>query len=199
MENYTCADCATKSCSTRDGRNPMFCMTERISGEELDKVMEIYREDDLVHKAAIASAEVESEFYCRYTRVEETMAFAKKPRVLAKILRKNGFEVVGVACKMGSMNKTDIGIPQFCAEATGPVMCNPVLQAMVLNREKTDLNVLMGLCVGHDSLFCRYSEALATTLVVKDRVLGHNPVQAIYQAESYYKKLLQKPTVTWEE
>ncbi len=120
-------------------------------------------------------------------------------RVLAKILRKNGFEVVGVACKMGSVNKTDIGIPQFCAEATGPVMCNPVLQAMVLNREKTDLNVLMGLCVGHDSLFCRYSEALATTLVVKDRVLGHNPVQAIYQAESYYKKLLQKPTVTWEE
>ena len=194
----------------------MFCMTERISGEELDKVMEIYREDDLVHKAAIASAEVESEFYCRYTRVEETMAFARKmgakkigiatcvgllaeTRVLAKILRKNGFEVVGVACKMGSMNKTDIGIPQFCAEATGPVMCNPVLQAMVLNREKTDLNVLMGLCVGHDSLFCRYSEALATTLVVKDRVLGHNPVQAIYQAESYYKKLLQKPTVTWEE
>ena len=191
-------------------------MTERISGEELDKVMEIYREDDLVHKAAIASAEVESEFYCRYTRVEETMAFARKmgakkigiatcvgllaeTRILAKILRKNGFEVVGVACKMGSVNKTDIGIPQFCAEATGPVMCNPVLQAMVLNREKTDLNVLMGLCVGHDSLFCRYSEALATTLVVKDRVLGHNPVQAIYQAESYYKKLLQKPTVTWEE
>ena len=216
MENYTCIDCGTKSCSTRDGRNPMFCMTERISGEELDKVMEIYREDDLVHKAAIASAEVESEFYCRYTRVEETMAFARKmgakkigiatcvgllaeTRILAKILRKNGFEVVGVACKMGSMNKTDIGIPQFCAEATGPVMCNPVLQAMVLNREKTDLNVLMGLCVGHDSLFCRYSEALATTLVVKDRVLGHNPVQAIYQAESYYKKLLQKPTVTWEE
>jgi len=216
MENYTCIDCGTKSCSTRDGRNPMFCMTERISGEELDKVMEIYREDDLVHKAAIASAEVESEFYCRYTRVEETMAFARKmgakkigiatcvgllaeTRVLAKILRKNGFEVVGVACKMGSVNKTDIGIPQFCAEATGPVMCNPVLQAMVLNREKTDLNVLMGLCVGHDSLFCRYSEALATTLVVKDRVLGHNPVQAIYQAESYYKKLLQKPTVTWEE
>lgn len=216
MENYTCADCATKSCSTRDGRNPMFCMTERISEEELDKVMEIYREDELVNKAAIASAEVESEFYCRYTRVEETMAFARKmgakkigiatcvgllaeTRILAKILRKNGFEVVGVACKMGSVNKTDIGIPQFCAEATGPVMCNPVLQAMVLNREKTDLNVLMGLCVGHDSLFCRYSEALATTLVVKDRVLGHNPVQAIYQAESYYKRLLQKPTVTWEE
>ena len=216
LEKHTCVDCGTKSCSTRDGRNPEFCMTEQISPEELEKVMEIYRENEDIHRAAVASAEVEAEFYCRYTRVEETMAFARKigakkigiatcvglleeSRILAQILRKNGFEVIGVACKMGSVDKTDIGIPQFCAEATGPVMCNPVLQAMVLNREHTDLNVLMGLCVGHDSLFCRYSEALATTLVVKDRVLGHNPVQALYQVKSYYKKLLNTPTVSWEE
>lgn len=72
-------------------------------------------------------------------------------------------------------------------------------KVMEIYREHTDLNVLMGLCVGHDSLFCRYSEALATTLVVKDRVLGHNPVQALYQVKSYYKKLLNTPTVSWEE
>ncbi len=44
-------------------------------------------------------------------------------------------------------------------------------------------------CVGHDSLFYKYSEALTTTAVTKDRVLGHNPVAALYTADSYYSKL----------
>ncbi len=42
---------------------------------------------------------------------------------------------------------------------------------------------------GHDSLFYKYSEALTTTAVTKDRVLGHNPVAALYTADSYYSKL----------
>ena len=70
-------------------------------------------------------------------------------------------------------------------------MCNPILQAKLLNEAGTDLNVVMGLCVGHDSLFYKYSDALVTTLVTKDRVLGHNPVAALYQANAYYKRLLQ--------
>ena len=68
-------------------------------------------------------------------------------------------------------------------------VCNPVLQAKLLNKAKTDLNVVVGLCVGHDSLFYKYSEALTTTAVTKDRVLGHNPVAALYTADSYYSKL----------
>jgi len=43
--------------------------------------------------------------------------------------------------------------------------------------------------VGHDSLFYKYAEAPSTTLVVKDRVLGNNPVAALYTLDSYYKKL----------
>ena len=68
-------------------------------------------------------------------------------------------------------------------------MCNPVLQAMILNREGTDFNVILGLCVGHDSLFLKYSEALCTVLAVKDRVLGHNPLAAVYNLDSYYRSL----------
>ena len=64
------------------------------------------------------------------------------------------------------------------------------LQAKLLNAAKTDFNVVIGLCVGHDSLFYKYSDALCTTLVTKDRVLGHNPAAALYQTESYYKRLL---------
>lgn len=68
-------------------------------------------------------------------------------------------------------------------------MCNPILQAKVLNEAKTELNIVMGLCVGHDSLFYKYSDALVTTCVTKDRVLGHNPVAALYTADFYYRKL----------
>ena len=53
------------------------------------------------------------------------------------------------------------------------------------------MNVVIGLCVGHDSLFYKYAEALTTTLVTKDRVLGHNPAAALYQAEAYYSRLLK--------
>lgn len=71
-------------------------------------------------------------------------------------------------------------------------MCNPIMQAKILNEQATDLNIVMGLCVGHDSLFYKYSEALTTTLVTKDRVLGHNPAAALYTAESYYSRLMEK-------
>jgi uncharacterized metal-binding protein len=71
-------------------------------------------------------------------------------------------------------------------------ICNPILQAKLLNRQKTDLNVVVGLCVGHDSLFIRHSKAPVTTLITKDRVLGHNPAAALYTTGFYYKKLLEK-------
>ena len=67
---------------------------------------------------------------------------------------------------------------------------NPILQAKMLNEAKTDLNIVMGLCVGHDSLFYKYVEGLTTTMVVKDRVTGHNPAAVLYNAESYYKSKL---------
>ena len=145
---------------------------------------------------------VESDYYCQMCRVEETIEFAKRigakkigiatcvglireTRKLTDILRYHGFEVYGVACKAGIVRKTEVGIPKTC-ENTGVNMCNPILQAKILNAEHTDLNIVMGLCVGHDSLFYKYSEGLTTTLVVKDRVLGHNPVAALYAADGYY-------------
>ena len=87
------------------------------------------------------------------------------------------------------MDKTAVGIDPAC-HAVGKNMCNPIFQAKRLNREGTELNIVVGLCVGHDSLFYRYSDALVTTLVAKDRVTGHNPAAVLYQLDSYYKRLL---------
>ena len=72
------------------------------------------------------------------------------------------------------------------------VMCNPVGQAALLAEAGTEFNVVMGLCVGHDSLFLMHSKAPATVLVVKDRVLGHNPVAALYTSHSYYRRLNER-------
>ena len=64
------------------------------------------------------------------------------------------------------------------------------IQAKLLNDQKTEFNVIVGLCVGHDSLFTKYSDALVTTLVAKDRVLAHNPAGALYCADGPIRKRL---------
>lgn len=204
-KELSCIDCAVTNCNTMDKVYPEFCLTTHMNEEAMEETMSCYREE-VNQKIAVASAEVEHEGYCRLTRVEEIIEFARKmevkkigiatcvglireSRTLAKILRAHGFEVYGVGCKAGAVPKTEIGIPKECMEV-GTNMCNPILQAKLLNAAKTDLNVVVGLCVGHDSLFYKYSEAITTTAVTKDRVLGHNPVSALYTSESYYKKLL---------
>jgi uncharacterized metal-binding protein len=67
-------------------------------------------------------------------------------------------------------------------------MCSPIGQAHVLNAAETDFNVVIGLCVGHDSLFFQHSEAPVTVFAAKDRVLGHNPMAALYTLDSYYSR-----------
>ena len=207
-EKKSCVDCGVLNCQKRDKEYPDFCLTAELSEETIEKVLRLY-EDNENRRVSVISAQIENEFYLRYTRVEETVEFARRmgykkigiatcvglieeSRILARILRKNGFEVYGAVCKIGSFLKTDVGVSEDDITRTGEVMCNPIMQAEVLNRAKTDFNVVMGLCVGHDSLFYKYSDALVTTLVAKDRVLAHNPVGALYQSKAYYKKLLKE-------
>ena len=207
MDNRSCVDCGILNCKTRDKEYPEFCLTAELTQETIEKVRSLYEEEEN-NKVSVISAQIENEFYLRYTRVEEVIEFASRmgykklgiatcvglieeSRILARILRKNGFEVYGAVCKIGSFLKTEVGVPQEDITRTGAVMCNPIMQAEVLNQAGTDFNVVMGLCVGHDSLFYKYSEALVTTLVAKDRVLAHNPAGALYQAGAYYKKLLK--------
>lgn len=207
--SHSCVDCGRLGCSKHNEDYPEFCATAALTDAEIAELARLYA-DPANHQAAIASAEIEGEFYGDYTRVEETVEFARRigakrlgiatcvglieeSRVLARILRLNGFEVYSAVCKTGSMLKTDLGLDEKYTCKTGNIMCNPILQAKLLNKAGVELNIVMGLCCGHDSLFYKYADALTTTLVVKDRRLGHNPIQALYQARAYYKKLLAVP------
>ena len=161
----------------------------------------------------LAAAYVESTGYMKWTRVQELVEFARflniknigiasciglqqEGSTLARVLEDLGFNATHVCCKTGSFNKEDLGVPKeykLRSEAEFEAACNPIVQAQICNKEKTDLNVIVGLCIGHDILFTKFSEAPVTTLIVKDRVTGHNPAAALYS--SYHRaKILGKPS-----
>jgi len=144
----------------------------------------------------------------RWTRVEDTVALAKlmgwqrigiatcigllaETDQLAAILKAQGLEPLSVCCKAGSIDKNSLGVAEEDKVRPGTFepACNPIAQAELCNRAETDMNIIIGLCVGHDMLFNKYSRAPVTTLVCKDRVTGHNPVAVLYGQNFYFKRL----------
>lgn len=212
QEKLSCMFCHRKACeSGKPEEYPGFCLTTNAPEGLLEETLEIYRNPGRDRDIAIASAEIEGEFYGRACRAEEIIRFAKKigakkigiascigllseAQIFCRMLEVNGLQYFGAACKMGAVDKTQIGLceNQKIHEGEYEAICNPILQAKMLNEEGTDLNVVIGLCVGHDSLFYKYSEAPATTFITKDRVMGHNPAAAVYQADSYYRRLVSE-------
>ncbi|MDR2367189.1 MAG: DUF1847 domain-containing protein [Deltaproteobacteria bacterium] len=204
----SCSNCGDRSCYRNDKKYPSFCLT-LTNKKGADETKALYNSDSFEGKLLKAAAEVEAEFYGRMTRVEETVTLAKKmgftkvgiascfalmdeTAILAECLRSADLDPKAVICKIGSIDKCDLGVPDGMKLMPGhkEATCNPVLQARALNEWGSELNVVMGLCVGHDCLFNKNSEAPVTTLVVKDRVLGHNPVQAFYLSKSFYARIL---------
>jgi len=178
-----CGQCKSKEC--RDGKD---CFSQAGNHKQL-------YQDSLVAKLHKAASAIEGRYYGKETRLGETILFAKElgcqkvglafciglseeAKVIEKILSKH-FEVVSVCCKVCGIDKNDFGLAQISSE-NSEVMCNPAGQAQLLNDAKTEFNVICGLCVGHDAIFAKVSEAPVTTLIAKDRVLAHNPAAAIY-------------------
>lgn len=208
----TCALCAVQACEAQPGtkQNPSFCPMP-VEGEILENVERAYLEQEELNRLAQESARTEAAGYCRQTRVEEIMDFARRmgvrklgiahcigliyeARLAYQIFTAGGFEVFTVCCKVGSIEKGKLGLKE--EEKVNPgeyePLCNPAGQAAILAQAGTQLNVVVGLCVGHDSIFFMHSKAPVTVLVVKDRVLGHNPVAALYTTHSYYSRLKEK-------
>ncbi|WP_053956958.1 DUF1847 domain-containing protein [Inediibacterium massiliense] len=206
---HTCAVCSEHYCKKGElEKVPLNCPCNEK--EEIENIKKLYLED-ANYKLAYHSALVEAEGYCEKTRLEEIMDFANKcnfkklglafciglsneAKILSSILKHNGFEVHSVVCKNGSIPKEFLKIEDHkkVRPGTYEAMCNPIGQAIFLNHSKTDLNIILGLCVGHDSLFIKYSDAPITVFAVKDRVLAHNPMSALYISNSYYKNKLYK-------
>jgi uncharacterized metal-binding protein len=150
--------------------------------------------------------------YGKLTRVEETVLYAQlrgfkklgiafcvglseEAEKMTNILLNEGFEVAAVCCMCGALCSDDVCLPDEDKVMPGhrQPMCNPIGQAAILDEEGCDLHILMGLCVGDDTLFIKHAKAPVTVLAVKDRVLAHNPLAALYTSRHIYTRLKTRP------
>ena len=155
----------------------------------------LYRDEATakLHRAATA---IEGRYYCKEPRIGEVILFAKEmgftrlglvfcvgltteAETVARILGEH-FDVSSVCCKVGGIEKREFGLERIREECEDEVMCNPAGAAELLNEAGSELNIICGLCVGHDAIFAARSRAPVTTLIAKDRVLAHNPAGALY-------------------
>ncbi len=210
---------ADRFCMNLDGKHPETCPTRNQTDTIAQAKLE-YEKPDIRAFAQAASVQ-EGEGYAEREhgyanvkplkpRILEIAEFAQRMnyrrlglifcaglaregKIVADFLRSRGFDVVSAICKVGQVPKETIGIADHQKIAIGrhESMCNPISQAMLMNKAKTEFNVLLGLCVGHDSLVFKYSDAFCTVLAAKDRVFGHNPLAAVYTLDSYYRYLKQ--------
>ena len=170
------------------------CRTGKDCFSQADEHKQLYQNKTIekLHKTAAC---IEGQHYGKEPRLSETILFAKEfgckkiglafcvglseeAMIIESIFAKH-FNVISACCKMCGINKKDFGLHQIIPEKE-EIMCNPAGQAQLLNDSGTDLNVICGLCVGHDAIFSKVSQAPVTTLISKDRVLAHNPIGAVY-------------------
>lgn len=189
-----CAKCSHSRCYTQ-GQN-----CTKITAAEVEKS---YSDDNLNLKIMQAAACTEGRFYNNLTRLEESVEFVKilgakkiglafciglkqEAGLIQDYLAKF-FEVGSVCCKICGVPKSQLALEQINKDSR-ETMCNPLMQAEVLNKAATEFNFTVGLCVGHDMLFSKGSNVPVSCLVAKDRVLAHNPLGVVYSR--YWRRKL---------
>ena len=177
---YNCAKCFQRGCTKQDMTKTLpDCPSKDEQVKEQAK--QLYNEPEN-HRIAYCAALTEAGGYCQDTRLIEIIKFLhrggyhkigiafctglfKETQEVVNILEYNGFEVVSIICKNGSITKDFLGITDEQAvrgSCKTETMCNPI------------------------TLFIKYSDAPITALAVKDRVTGHNPLAPVYLAQGYY-------------
>lgn len=197
--NYSCCECKHNNCTTG---NLEGCLNKDIESDS--SVSKYNAPDSKERDIMIASERVKRDIGLKITRIESILAFIEflnvkrvgivtctttlnEARQFQRILEAKHIQSVCVACKIGKVTKHSVGLP--CSDKQ-QVMCNPALQAKALELEKTQLNVMMGLCVGHDTLFFKHTKTPTTVLFTKDHITGHNAVQPLYVLDTEFRHIL---------
>ena len=107
--------------------------------------------------------------------IAHCVTFPKEAEAVKQFLS-DEFLVYSVDCKCGHVTKQEM----LGCEGNG-IMCNPSGQGEFLKENDTELNISMGLCVGHDMVFNQKSVSPVTTLVVKDTTSKHNTMESIHK------------------
>lgn len=188
-----CAFCKHHNCYTK-GQN---CL-----GAEGEKAASLYTEEEV--KLMQAAAATESRNYLKMTRLEESLFFAQQmgakkigiafciglaneASFCAQYFKNAGLQIESVCCKNCAVDKDQLNLEKI-KPGKFEAMCNPKMQAELMNRAETEFNFIVGLCVGHDMIFTKNSNAPVSSLVTKDRVLANNPVGVVYSR--YWRRKL---------
>ena len=115
------------------------------------------------------------------------IGLANEAKFIVQYFMNAGLQVESICCKNCSVDKDVLGLEKI-KPGQREAMCNPKIQAQVLNEAGTDFNFIVGLCVGHDMVFTKNSDAPVSCLITKDRVLANNPVGAVYSR--YWRRKL---------
>ncbi|MGI6053487.1 MAG: DUF1847 domain-containing protein [Clostridium sp.] len=193
-EKLFCASCGIKNCARilgKEGEYPKNCPSARA---EIPEFLKEYQEPETL---LLARASAVSSMDYTESRVQQTVRFARNcgyqkigiafcvtlaesAKILAAYLKKENFEVESIICKVGRHDRECIGI----FDPRKKPMCNPIAQAEYLNQAGTELNLIVGLCVGHDSLFIKYSKAPVVCLVAKDHAFHNAPEEFLKAIEA---------------
>lgn len=188
-----CALCLHHNCYTK-GQNCLGISPEQVAEKYTDEERALM----------VAAAKTESRNYLKMTRLEESLYFAQQmgakkvgiafciglaneAKFIAQYFMNAGMQVESICCKNCSVDKDVLGLEKIKL-GQREAMCNPKIQAQVLNEAGTDFNFIVGLCVGHDMVFTKNSEAPVSSLITKDRVLANNPVGVVYSR--YWRRKL---------
>lgn len=190
---FSCYRCTKRDCRKGYPNGiPSYCIATRYA-DILEASKEKYQlpQEGALYKA---SALTTVDGYGKWPRVQTAIEFAKELNlkkiglaccmaminemgIIGEWFRGAGFEVISAGCQVGSIQPEERGYPEL--KGLHSTSCNPIAQAEILNREGTELNFMLGLCLGHDIIFTKYAHAPSSTLIVKDRVTGHNPIAAL--------------------
>jgi uncharacterized metal-binding protein len=117
--------------------------------------------------------------------------FIKEANQLESILTDAGFNVEKVHCKYGKVPFNKL-VPGYKG-----ISCNPAGQAKYLEDKGTELNIMMGLCLGHDMIFNARSKAPVTPLIVKDRKLKHHTLE-VFRDEPQNTAGMPEVKIYWD-
>jgi uncharacterized metal-binding protein len=179
-----CTKCSTKSCRQTDA-----CAAQKFSSGNLLEKYHLPENEKIVQAASLL---VDKGRAGTLSRLQEVIEFSTEmnfkrigiaycygmeveSKMISTIFRESGFKVYPVSCTTGGFKQSEVN----SQSSINKVSCNPIAQAEQLNQEGVDFTLTVGLCMGHDILFNKQIESYTSTLLVKDRVHDHNPINAL--------------------
>ena len=179
-----CIACSKKICRVGES-----CGVETFNGNELKNEYHLDENQKIIQ---VAAALVDEGRAGSLSRIQEIIEFIQRmeykkvglaycygmeetAKNLRNILRENNIRSSYVSCAVGGLKQDEVN-DKSCIHN---VSCNPLGQAAQLNSEGVDFVLIMGICLGHDIILQRNLKPDFTTVIIKDRVYNHNPLQEL--------------------